>query len=106
PSTVCVSSQHRQRQFPAPSSSVPSTVYVSSQHRLRQFPAPSASVPSTVSVSSHHRLRQFRASARQLPVFDPVRLIRRRAEAALPIGFVILIVPFEPHHLAVAFERQ
>ena len=33
-------------------------------------------------------------------------LIRCRAEATFPIGFVVLIVPFEPDDLAVALERQ
>ena len=43
---------------------------------------------------------------RQLPVLDPVRLIGFGAEPALAIGFVVLVVALEPHHLAVAFERQ
>src|SRR6185436_13728967 len=43
---------------------------------------------------------------RQLPVLDPVRLIGRGAEAALPVGFVVLVVALEPDHLAVALERE
>src|SRR5437899_10684023 len=46
------------------------------------------------------------ALPRELPVLDPVRLVRRRAEAALPVGLVILIIPLEPNDLAVALERQ
>src|SRR5882672_10683599 len=42
----------------------------------------------------------------QLPVFDPVRLIGRRAEPAFAVRLVVLIVPREPHHRAVALERE
>src|SRR5688572_25025715 len=42
----------------------------------------------------------------QLAVLDAVRLIGGRAEAALPIGLVVLVVALEPLHPAVAFERQ
>ena len=35
-----------------------------------------------------------------------MRLIGLGAEAALPVGFVVLIVALEPHDLAVAFERE
>ena len=33
-----------------------------------------------------------------------MRLIGIGSEAALLVDFVVLVVPFEPHHLAVAFE--
>ena len=42
----------------------------------------------------------------QLPVLDAVRLVGVRAEAALPIGLVVLVVAFEPHDLAVALEGE
>ena len=45
-------------------------------------------------------------SSRQLPVFDAVRLVRRGAQAPVPVGFVILVVALEPHHLAFPFEGQ
>ena len=35
-----------------------------------------------------------------------MRLIGLGAEAALPIGFVVLVVAFEPHRLAVALEGE
>ena len=35
-----------------------------------------------------------------------MRLVGGGAEAALAVGLVVLIVPLEPHHLAVAFERE
>ena len=35
-----------------------------------------------------------------------MRLIGGRPEAAFPIGLVVLIVPLEPHDLAVALERE
>ena len=35
-----------------------------------------------------------------------MRLIGLRAETALPVGFVVLVVALEPHRLAVAFERE
>src|SRR5436190_6654887 len=46
------------------------------------------------------------ALSREFPVLDSVRLIGRRTEPAMAVGFVVLIVPFEPHHLAVAFKRD
>src|SRR5580765_2627142 len=42
----------------------------------------------------------------QFPVLDTVGLIGGRAKASLPIGLVILVVPLEPHDLAVAFEGE
>src|SRR3954464_13751938 len=42
----------------------------------------------------------------QFPILDPMRLIRRRAESALPIGLVVLVVPLEPDHLAVSLEGE
>src|SRR5437016_8476625 len=41
---------------------------------------------------------------RQLPVANAVRLIGFLAQPPLPIRFVLAVVPFEPDHLAVAFE--
>ena len=35
-----------------------------------------------------------------------MRLVGGGAKAPLAVGFVVLIVPLEPHHLAVALERQ
>src|SRR5882724_6829037 len=46
------------------------------------------------------------ALTRQFAVLDPVRLIGGGAEAALAVGLVVLIVPFEPDHLAVALEGE
>src|SRR5438477_8370313 len=45
-------------------------------------------------------------SAGELAVFDAVRLISFGAEPAFAIDFVILIIPFEPHDLAVALEGE
>ena len=42
--------------------------------------------------------------ARQIAVFNPVRLIGFLAQAPFPIRVVLAVVPFEPDHLAVAFE--
>ena len=39
-------------------------------------------------------------------VFDAVRLIRVNAQATLLVGFVVVIIAFEPFDMAVAFERQ
>src|SRR2546429_9505274 len=50
--------------------------------------------------------RDHGASPRQLPVLDAVRLVRGAAKTALAVGLVVLVVSFEPHHLAVAFERE
>src|SRR5437764_386139 len=41
----------------------------------------------------------------ELPVFDPMRLVRFGAQPALAIRFVVLVVAFEPHDRAVALER-
>src|SRR6476661_7921719 len=35
-----------------------------------------------------------------------MRLIGVGAETTMPVGFVVLVVAFEPHDLAVAFERE
>ncbi len=35
-----------------------------------------------------------------------MRLVGSRAKTTLPIGLVVLIVTLEPHHLAVALERE
>src|SRR5918993_3647160 len=47
-----------------------------------------------------------RGSSCELPVLDSVRLVRLCPEAPLPIGFVVLVVALEPHHLAVPFEGE
>src|SRR5574338_1428961 len=47
-----------------------------------------------------------RSLPRQLPVLDPVRLVGFGAEAALAVGFVVLVVTLEPHDLTVAFEGE
>src|SRR5512145_311315 len=44
--------------------------------------------------------------ARQLPIANPMRLIRFFAETFFPIGLVIAIVALEPHDFAVAFKRK
>src|SRR5438067_1793488 len=44
--------------------------------------------------------------SRQPAIFDAMRLIGGRAEAAFLVSFVVLIVALEPDHLAVAFERE
>src|SRR5205814_2216236 len=44
--------------------------------------------------------------SRQPAIFDAMRLIGGRAQAAFLVGFVVLIVALEPDHLAVAFERE
>src|SRR5439155_8881172 len=43
-------------------------------------------------------------SVSELSVPDAVGLIGLRAQAAVPVGLVVLIIPFEPHDAAVAFE--
>src|SRR3954469_14062118 len=45
-------------------------------------------------------------SARQFSILDPVRLIGLRAKTTMAVGLVILVVAFEPDHLAVAFEGE
>ncbi len=52
------------------------------------------------------RTRHRTDLTRQFAVLDAVRLIGVRAEAAMAIGFVVLVVAFEPHHLRVAFKRH
>src|SRR5215212_8226426 len=42
----------------------------------------------------------------EFSVLDAVRLIGFGAKAALPVGFVILVIAFEPDGAAVAFERE
>src|SRR5688572_7471627 len=42
----------------------------------------------------------------QLPILDPVRRVRVRAETTFAIRFVVLVVAFEPHHAAVALEGE
>ena len=44
--------------------------------------------------------------ARQFAVANAVRLIGFLAQPLLPIRFVFAVVPFEPDHFAVAFERH
>ena len=48
----------------------------------------------------------FWDSPRQLPILDPMRLVGGGAEASVAVGLVILVIPLEPHDLALAFERQ
>ena len=50
--------------------------------------------------------REAELGVQQLPVLDPVRLVSVGAQAPMAIGFVVLIVPLEPHRLAVALECQ
>src|ERR1700742_4897813 len=45
-------------------------------------------------------------SVDQLLVLDAVGLLGGGAQAALPVGFVVLVVALEPDRLAVAFEGQ
>src|SRR5438477_3848995 len=45
-------------------------------------------------------------SGDELPVLDPVRLLRLGAEAAAPVGLVVLVVALEPHRTAVALEGE
>src|ERR1019366_1301100 len=42
----------------------------------------------------------------QLPVLDPVRLVRAHALALLQVGRVILVVPFVPDHLGIALKGK
>src|SRR6185312_10273238 len=42
----------------------------------------------------------------QAAVLDAVRLVRVRALPPLQVFDVFLVVPFVPHHLAVALERE
>src|SRR5690349_6382159 len=42
----------------------------------------------------------------ELPILDAMRPICLGAEATLPVGLVVLVIAFEPHHPAVALERQ
>src|SRR5262249_21935713 len=42
----------------------------------------------------------------QFPVANAVRLVGFLAQPLLPIRFVLAVVPFEPDHFAVAFERH
>src|SRR5262245_25454113 len=42
-----------------------------------------------------------RALTSQLPVLDAMRPVGLGAEAPLPVGFVVLVVAFEPHDAAV-----
>src|SRR5512133_143813 len=44
--------------------------------------------------------------SRELSILDAMRMVGLRAEAALAIRFVVLVVALEPHDLAVAFEGQ
>src|SRR6185295_16519860 len=44
--------------------------------------------------------------AGQFAVANPVRLIGFLAPSLLPIRFVFAVVPFEPEHFTVAFERH
>jgi len=43
---------------------------------------------------------------RQMPVFDPVRLVRGGAETRLPVPFVLGIVAVEPDHPALSLEGE
>src|SRR5213080_121783 len=43
-------------------------------------------------------------SVSELPVPDAVRLVGLGAQAAVPVGLVVLVVAFEPHAAAVALE--
>src|SRR5688572_2367600 len=46
------------------------------------------------------------ALASQMTIFDAVRLVGGCAESGFTVGFVIGIIPFEPHHAALAFKCQ
>ncbi len=43
---------------------------------------------------------------RELAVHDAVRLVSLGAEAAMPVRFVVLTVPLEPHDAAVPLEGE
>ncbi len=43
---------------------------------------------------------------RELPVLDPMRPVGLGAQPAVAVGLVVLVVPFEPLHAAVAFEGE
>src|SRR3954451_23398613 len=45
-------------------------------------------------------------STRQFSILDPVRLVGLGAKASMPICLVVLVVAFEPDHLAVTLERE
>src|SRR3990172_8774730 len=51
-------------------------------------------------------LRQTARLPRQMPVFDPVRLVGRCAEAFSAVSLVFRIVSVEPHHRAVSLKGQ
>src|SRR6266498_519234 len=56
--------------------------------------------------SGSRGLARILPSVRQLAVLDPVRLFGFRPQAALAVRLVVLVVPLEPDHPAVAFEGQ
>ena len=55
---------------------------------------------------SKFEIRNPKFLSRQLPILDPVRLIRLGAETLFPISLVIRIVPFKPGHFTVALEGE
>src|SRR5262249_45366502 len=65
-----------------------------------------AKAPPSLAQRPRASARQASSLSRQLSIFYPVRLIRRGTEPPLPVGLVILVVAFEPDHLAIALERQ
>ena len=57
-------------------------------------------------VTRHFYAERPERSVSQLTVLDPMRLIGVRAQPAVPVGLVVLVVALEPDDLAVALERE
>jgi len=61
----------------------------------------------TRTIDSTYVVLAFRpALPRQFPVLYPMRLVSRGPEATMAVGFVILVIPLEPHDLALSLERE
>ena len=77
--------------------------------RLRQRISPVADIPDETPRAvprSTPRPRERQLPSHQLLVPDPLRLIRLRALSLVQIRLVLLVVPLEPHRLALSLERQ
>lgn len=42
----------------------------------------------------------------QLLILNPMRLLRIFSKSTLPIRLVVRVIPLEPNHVAIAFERE
>src|SRR5688500_10583551 len=65
---------------------------------------PAGKAPIVLRFTPH--VSRFILLTRQFPIPYPVRLIGFFAQPLFPIRFILAVVPFEPHYLAVAFEGQ